>query len=180
MRSKLDELRPDWLKDLTREQLERLMALHAWGLLGIDGLYFLGIEKRHGTEEATEVDTEVWEAYGRMEPERLKAALDIEGDGLEDIATALRASSWLFYIPDSEFKVLDEGNRMTLTVKDCRIQRKRLKKDLGEFPCKPVGVAYLENFVKAFDERIKVRCGFCPPDEHPEKEWCQWEFVLGD
>jgi len=56
MRSKLDELRPEWMKELSREQLERLLVVHAWGLIGIDGLFYLGIEKRQGTEEATEVD----------------------------------------------------------------------------------------------------------------------------
>ena len=180
MRSKIDELRPGWMKDLSRDQLERLLVVHAWGLIGIDGLYYLGIEKRHGTDEATEVDIEVWDTYGRMEPDRLRAALEIEGDGLEDVAFALKASSWLFYIPDFEFVVSEDGKRMVLTVKDCRIQAKRLKKGLKEFPCKPVGQAYLENFVRAFNEKIKVKCRCCPPDQHSEDEWCVWVFLLED
>jgi hypothetical protein len=180
MRSKLDELRPEWLKGLSRDQLERLLVLHAWGIIGMDGLYFLGIEKRHGTEEATAIDTEAWEVYGRLEPERLKAALDIEGDGLEDIAKALRASSWLFYMYGYDIDILDDGKRMVLTVQDCRIQKKRLKKGLPEFPCRPVGEAYLGNFARAFDPKVTVRCRFCPPGEHPEDGWCSWEFSISD
>jgi hypothetical protein len=178
MFQKLQELQPDWANTLPRAYIERILTLHAWGVLSVDGLYFLEIEKRYGTPKAVEIDTAVWKAYGRMEGERIKAAMLIESDKLNDVARALRTSSWLFYVPDFKFNIADDGKSMTLTVKDCRIQRKRKDKGLDEFPCKPVGFAYLEEFVKVFNDRISIGCRHCPPDEHPGESWCEWTFEV--
>jgi hypothetical protein len=127
---------------------------------------------------AVEIDTHVWKVYGRMEADRIRAAMSMETNTLNDIAQALRVSSWLFYVPDSDFDIADDGLSMILTVRDCRIQKKRKAKGLDEFPCKPVGLAYLQEFAKVFDERISIGCRHCPPDEHPDDSWCVWEFRL--
>ncbi len=69
-----------------------------------------------------------------------------------------------------------EKKRALFRNPNCRVQKTRTKKGLKEFPCKNVRWEYLKNFAKEFNENIEVECNVCPPDEHQENLWCQWEF----
>ena len=62
----------------------------------------------------------------------------------------------------------------------CRVQNTRLKKGLSEFGCKPVRFGFLKAFANEINPAIKVSCSMCPPDEHPEDLWCEWEFRLSE
>lgn len=61
---------------------------------------------------------------------------------------------------------------------DCRVQAARKRKNLPDFPCRPVGLVEYANFARAVDPRIRTRCIACPPDDHPEEYFCAWEFWL--
>ncbi len=151
--------------------------LQVRNLWRIDGLYFLEIEKKYGTEAATEIDTRVWETMGKIEAKTLQKLFEI-GDN-PDIATMmnlLRKTSWAL---DQPFKAIDVSERRAvLSIDKCRTQETRISKGLCEFACKTVRFSYLKAFAGALNPRATVNCLICPPDKHPEDTWCKWEFIL--
>lgn len=166
------------LSDMPREDLVNLLFLHLRNLYAVDGLYFLGIEERHGTQEATEIDAAVWKAMGRIEARRLKKRLGIQGTDIESLMKAIRLTSWALDIEDKEIEV--DGNRGVIRNRNCRVQTTRARKGLKEFPCKNVRFGFMKSFAEEFNPEIEAKCIVCPPDERPEGLWCEWEFLLED
>ena len=167
----------EMLTAIPMEKLLDFFFLQIRNLWRVDGLYFLGIEAKFGTEAATEIDAGVWEIMAKIEAKSLKRMFNV-GDN-PDVATImdlLRRSSWAL---DQPFKTVEvSGNRAVLTINRCRTQEARLKKGLSEFPCKRVRFGYLRNFAKTLNPNVEVNCLVCPPDKHPPDLWCRWEFVL--
>jgi hypothetical protein len=52
---------------MDREKLYEYIFMQIKNIWRVDGLYFLGIEKRHDMDEATEVDAECWRYMGKTE-----------------------------------------------------------------------------------------------------------------
>ena len=143
----------------------------------VDGLYFLGIEKKFGTEAATEIDAGVWETMAGIEAKSLQKMLNVgEKPDVATIIDLLRRSSWAL---DQSFKtIMVDGERAILGIDRCRTQETRLSKGLHEFPCKIVRYGYLEKFAKTLNPKVRVHCLACPPDKHPKDSWCKWEFTI--
>ena len=160
------------LMEMPKDKLVDLMFMHIRNLWAVDGLYFLGIEERFGTQGATEIDTKVWDIMGKIEARRLKETLGIEDNDIPAMIDALSSSSWALDLEDREIEL--EGDRAVIRNTNCRTQKTRLKKGLKEFPCRAVRWGYLKTFAREFDEDIVVECNVCPPGEHPEDLWCEW------
>jgi len=165
---------------LTKMPMEKLLDfffLQIRNLWRVDGLYFLGIEKKFGTEAATEIDAGVWETMAQIEAKSLQKMFRIgENPDIPTIIELLRKSSWAL---DQPFKTVEiSDKRATLSVDRCRTQEARLGKDLGEFPCKKVRFGYLKNFAKTLNPKVEVNCIICPPGKHPKDIWCKWGFTL--
>ena len=150
--------------------------MHLRSTWAVDGLYYLGIEEKFGTDAATEIDRKVWEVIGKIEARRLKEFFNFSGDDIPSMIKALRYSSWALDLEDKEI-VVQNDKAIVRNVK-CRVQNTRLKKGLKEFGCKPVRFGFLKSFAKEFNPEIIVTCNVCPPDEHPEELWCEWEFKM--
>lgn len=159
------------------ERLLDLFFLQIRNLWRVDGLYFLGIEKKFGTEAATEIDAGVWVVMAKIEAKSLQKMFQVgENAEIPAIIGLLRKSSWAL---DQPFKTIElSEKRAVLSIDRCRTQERRLSKGLGEFPCKKARLGYLRKFVQTLNPDIKVNCVFCPPDEHPLDAWCKWEFKL--
>ena len=142
----------------------------------VDGLYYLGIEEKWGTEAATEIDRKVWEVMGKIEARKLKKLFNITGTDISSMIKALRFSGWSLDLEDKEF-VFEEDKAIMRNVK-CRVQNTRISKGLVEFGCKPVRWGFLKSFAKEFNPDIEVNCNVCPPDKHPDNLWCEWEFKI--
>jgi len=151
--------------------------LHIRNLWRIDGLYFLEIENKFGTEAATEIDAGVWTTMAGIEAKSLQRMFNVaENPDVATIMGLLRRSSWAL---DQPFKTITvSSKRAVLDIGRCRTQETRLSKGLGEFPCKKVRCGYLEKFAKTLNPKIKVNCLVCPPDKHPKDLWCKWEFTI--
>jgi hypothetical protein len=165
---------------LAKMPLEKLLDyffLQIRNLWRVDGLYFLGIEKKFGTEAATEIDAGVWESMAVIEAKSLQRMFKVEENpNITTIIELLRKSSWAL---DQPFKNIEIGDkRATLSIDRCRTQETRLSKSLSEFPCKRVRFGYLKNFAKTLNPKVEVNCLACPPDKHPKDLWCKWEFIL--
>jgi len=165
------------LSSIPIERLVDYLFLQARNLWRVDGLYFLGIEKKFGTEAATEIDAGVWEAMAGIEAKSLQKMFKVgENPDVAKILELLQKSSWAL---DQPFKTTEISNEhAVLSVGRCRTQETRLSKGLGEFPCKKVRFGYLRNFVKTLNPKVEVKCQVCPPDKHPKDSWCKWEFTL--
>jgi len=166
---------------LSKMPLEKLLDSFFFQIRNVwrvDGLYFLGIEKRFGTETATEIDAEVWSAMAAIEAKALQRLYKIEENpDLETIVDLLKRSSWAMDQPFKTSKT--NGSQATLSIDRCRTQEARLNKGLGEFPCKKVRLGYLATFARALNPQVEVNCLVCPPDKHPRELWCKWEFRTG-
>ena len=165
------------LKEIGMDRIPDLVYMHLRDLWAVDGLYYLGIEKRFGTEAATEIDAEVWKVMGKIEARRLKKFLGL-GDDLDSMIKGLKYSGWAMDLEDKEWSKKDDS--VLLRITDCRIQNTRLKKGLEVFPCKKVRWGFLKSFAKEFNEDIEVKCHKCPPDRIDDGKWCKWEFRMRD
>jgi len=166
----------NFLMNMSKEKLIDLLSLQIRNIWSEDGFYFLGIEQRFGTEAAIEIDREVWAVMGKIEARRLKETLGITDNNIQALFKVLKHTSWWLSLDDKEFIL--EDNRLVIRNTNCPVQQIRIKKGLGEFGCKPVRWGFLRNFVKEFNSDIEVYCLVCPPDEHPEDLYCEWEFKL--
>jgi len=167
----------EMLAKMPTEKLLDYFFLQIRNLWRVDGLYFLGIEKRFGTGAATEIDAEVWAAMAAIEAKSLQKMFKIsENSSIPTIIELLRKSSWALDQPFKTVEVSDK--RATLSMDRCRTQEARLNKSLSEFPCKRVRFGYLKNFAKTLNPKVEVNCLVCPPDKHPKEQWCKWEFTL--
>jgi hypothetical protein len=167
----------EMLKGIQKEKMWDYFFLQIRNLWRIDGLYFLGIEKKFGTEAAADIDSGVWEAMGEIEARSLQKMFNV--DEKADVATImdlLRKSSWAL---DQPFKTIEiNSRRAILEIDRCRTQETRLNKGLTEFPCKKVRFGYLKAFARTLNPDVKVDCLVCPPDKHPKDSWCRWQFTL--
>jgi len=167
----------EMLAEMSPEKMLDFFFLQVRNLWRVDGLYFLGIEQRFGTEAATAIDAGVWETMAKIEAKSLRRMFGIgENADISTIMNLLRKSSWAL---DQPFKTVEVGSKKAvLSVDRCRTQETRLRKGLSEFPCKKVRFGYLKNFAKTLNSTVEVNCLFCPPDRHPPNLWCKWEFIL--
>lgn len=164
----------DWkiLKELGEENLARYFFTHIRNLWRVDGLYFLGIEKRFGVEIATEIDCETWKIMGIIEAKELKTVISPQA-GLESLRKALLLTSWSLDHVDKEAVI--EGDTLTYTVYNCRTQLTRKGKGLGIFPCKKVRETYMINFIETFNPEFELLEGKAPPERKEEDIWwCKW------
>ncbi|WXG41417.1 MAG: DUF6125 family protein [Candidatus Freyarchaeum deiterrae] len=166
----------NWLQSLSKQKLVDLLSLQVGNIWRVDGFYFLGIEENFGTDAATNIDRNCWNTLAKLEARDLKELLGLKNNDLESFTTMLRATSWALYQEEKEWE--SKSDRVVFRVTSCRTQKARIRKGVGEFPCKEVRWTYLKEFAKAFNPKMEANCVVCPPDEHDENLWCEWEFVL--
>jgi len=164
------------IEDIPNDKLADFIFMHLRDMWAVDGLYYLGIEEDFGTEAATEIDRKVWEVMGKIEARKLKKLLEIDGDDVASMIWTLQHSGWALDLEDKE--IIVENDKTILRNVKCRVQNTRLKEGLSEFGCKPVRFGFLRAFAKEFNPDIEVKCNVCPPDEHPDDLWCEWEFKM--
>lgn len=164
------------IEDIPKDKLADFIFMHLRDMWAVDGLYYLGIEEDFGTEAATEIDRKVWEVMGKIEARKLKKLLEIDGDDVASMIRTLQHSGWALDLEDKE--IIVENDKAILRNVKCRVQNTRLKEGLSEFGCKPVRFGFLRAFAKEFNPDIEVKCNVCPPDEHPDDLWCEWEFKM--
>lgn len=161
------------------EKILDLFFLHIRNLWRVDGLYFLGIEEKFGTDAATEIDANCWKILAKIEAKDLKRTLGIEKvEDAETLLYLLRNTSWALYQTKKGVEIDDSKKIGTFRVISCRVQEARQRKGLPIFPCKKVRFGYLKSFAEELNPNFEVICKSCPPDPKPPDYWCEWEFKL--
>jgi len=163
------------LSHLSKEKIPEYIFMQLQNLWAADGLYFLGIEERYGTEVATQIDANVWAIMGKIEARKLKEFLGITETDISSMMKALQYTTWALDLEDKEI-IIKKDHALIRNIR-CRVQNTRKSKGLKEFGCKPVRFGFLKAFAKEFNPDIVVKCNICPPDVHPDNLWCQWEFT---
>jgi len=166
----------EMLKKTPKETLLNLFFMHIRNIWRVDGLYFLGIEEKFGTEAATQIDANCWRVLGKLEARELKNLLGVEKNDIPALMHALKNTSWSLYQEEKQIEV--SASKGVYRVLKCRTQETRLSKSLGVFPCKNVRFSYLKSFAEEFNPNIKVNCQVCPPEKRPSGIWCEWIFSL--
>lgn len=165
------------LADLSKEDLWALLADTAKNWLAHDGFWFLAAEKKFNIETAIELDQQAWHGFAVVEAKRILKRLNMPPGG--GIPSLVKAFDYRMYAFINQYQVNEIGpNRCVFKMKSCHVQEARQRKGFPAFPCKPVGLVEFSQFASTIDPRIQTRCISCPPDKHPEGEWCVWEFVI--
>ncbi|MCL5964133.1 MAG: DUF6125 family protein [Candidatus Thermoplasmatota archaeon] len=164
------------LDKLTEGELKKLLLETVRSLWSVDGLYFLGIEKRFGTEKATDIDAEVWSIMGVIEAKRLKKFFNITGNGIKDLYRALSHSSWYLYMDEKDMNIVD-NRYVEIKNYSCTIQKTRIKKGLNVFPCERVREGFLRSFAKEINSDFTVKVVACPPSGYSDDLWCSWQIM---
>lgn len=164
------------LKNLSREDLLKLIQVYAKNWLAHDGCWFLASEEKFGIETAMELDTKSWERFAAAEARRIMKAFEIPPNGgLKALEKALQFRLYAA-INRQEIEWVND-TKMIFRMLECRVQKTRRQKNLPDFPCKPVGMVEFSQFAKTVDLRIQTRCIGCPPD--PVRDfYCGWEFRI--
>ena len=164
-------------KDLSKEELLNLLVDAGKNWLAHDGLWFQAVENKFDLETAIELDGKAWEKFTQIEAKRIMKRLNIEpGGGIPALIQALKFRFYAFINVQEVIEVTEK--RCVFQMVNCRVQEARKRKNLPDFPCKPVGIIEYTYFAKTIDQRIKTRCIACPPDPHPEDFYCRWEFTV--
>jgi hypothetical protein len=165
------------IDNLPKEQLLKVIDTYAKAWQAMDGAYFLALEKKYGMEKAIEMDKEAWKIFSPIEARRIMKEFDIPPDsGLKSLEQALQYRVYA-RLNKQSFEWTDK-NTLHFTMNECRVQVARNRKGLPDFPCKQVGEIEYSYFATTVDPRIKTRCIFCPPEEHPDDAYCRWEFTI--
>ena len=164
-------------EDLSREDLIKIIEMHAKSWLAHDGCWFLAAEEKYGMNVAIELDTRSWERFTVAEARRIMKAFAIEPDGgLDALAEALKYRLYATVNVQEMERVSEDTLIFTMT--ECRVQTARRRKKLDDFPCKSVGIVEYSGFAATIDPRIKTECMHCPPDERNDSFSCRWKFTL--
>lgn len=164
------------LSSFSREQLIELIDIYSKNWLAMDGVWFQSVEQKLGMDEAMFHDAEAWRRFTVIEAKRIKDFLGLpDNSGLEGLAKALKLR---FYANINNDVIEIEGNTLTYTSVDCRVQRARERKGMPFHPCKSVGIIEYSGFAKVIDERFTCECVSCYPDITDAACCCKWRFTL--
>ncbi|RLG92096.1 MAG: hypothetical protein DRO36_02490 [Candidatus Hecatellales archaeon] len=163
-------------KKLSKEEILKVFRLFNKNWMTVDSLWFSTVEDMFGVEAAKKVNLKVSEAMAPRMAKRTMETFGLKGDKIQDLAKALKFIVWAS-IQKIEFEEFSKDS-FIMRVVDCIPQKTRIKNGKEEFPCKPMGLAFLTNFAKTVNPKFKVECLRCPPDPHPENVWCEWKFYV--
>jgi hypothetical protein len=165
------------LKELSRDELLKIVEVHAKNWLAHDGCWFLAIEEKFGMDTAIELDAKSWERFTKAEARRIMEVFEIAKDGgLDALERALAYRLYAFVNVQSMERTAPD--QLVFTMHECRVQQARRRKKLDDFPCKPVGTVEYSGFAATIDPRIRTSCIHCPPDQQRPDLFCQWEFSI--
>ena len=168
----------EYLKSLSRDELLKIIDVHAKNWLAHDGCWFLAAEEKYGLVSAIELDTRACGLFSEAEARRIMRAFEIpEGGGLDALEKALRYRLYCTVNPQSVER--PNGGTLIFKMRECRVHAARRRKGLADFPCKSVGIVEYNSFAETIDPRIRTRCLQCPPDRVEGSGFvCGWEFTI--
>jgi hypothetical protein len=166
----------EFIQNMSRENLLKLVEVHAKNWLAHDGCWFLAAEENFDMQTAMDLDAKSWYQFAYTEAKRIMRVFTIPEDG--GLVSLEKAFQYRLYAAINEQKIeYPDKNTLMFTMLRCRVQETRRRKGLPDFPCKSVGIVEFSRFAEAVDPRIHTKCIQCPPDR-TRNEYCKWEFQV--
>lgn len=167
---------PAFLEEMPRDKLLALIDAMSVNWLAGDGIWFQAVEEKEGIDTAKRCNDTCWTRFSPLEACTLKKLLGIPAKGgIEGLEQAL---DYRLYARINPQTIVRNGDSLTLTVVECRVQHARTTKGLEAYPCRSAGLVEYTTFARTIDPRIGTRCICCPPESTPEGQACSWEFTL--
>lgn len=163
------------LSKFSKDELLDFIDLVQKNFWNLQNNWMAYINKEYGEESAVKGDSHCFGANAKVQMYRLRKMFDLKDD-LQSLMDAMVLST-IWVNSDYEIWKMDE-NRFRIKVTNCYQQVRRVEDGEGELACKPAAIAICEAAAGVINPKVAVKCLFCPPDEHPEEAWCEWEFVL--
>jgi len=171
----LSKVQTEKLSKLSKEELLEVIDMYQKNWWNLQNNYILYINNEYGEDAAVKADAHCFPANAKVQMYRWKKMLGLKDD-LQSLMDAM-ALSTIWANADYEISKVDES-RFRIKVTTCHQQVRRLEDGLGEIPCKPAGLAICETAARTINPEVGVTCLTCPPDEHSEDRWCEWEFEI--
>lgn len=164
------------LSQFSKDELIELIEIYSKNWLAMDGVWFQSVERKLGMDEAMYHDAEAWKRFTVIEAKRIKEFLKLpDNPGVEGLEKALKLR---FYANINEDGIEIDGNTLTYTSVNCRVQRARERKGMPFHPCKSVGIIEYTEFAKTIDNRFTCECVSCYPDITDNECCCKWKVTL--
>jgi hypothetical protein len=171
----LNRAQEERLSKFSKAQLIDFIDMLQKNWWNLQNNWILHINTEYGEEAAVKADGRCFSANAKVQMHRLKKMLGLKDD-LQSLIDAMVLST-IWANGDYDLSRIDERT-FRIKVTNCYQQVRRLEDGLGEFGCKPAGVAICEAAVKVIHPEASFKCLVCPPDQHPKDVWCEWEFRL--
>lgn len=167
---------PESLISMSREKKFALMDMIAKNWIAQDGVFFQAVEKRFGMNDAKRCNDSAWGRFSPIEAHSVKKLLGLpEHPGLPGLE---RAFNFRMYGRLNKQSFDHDGDALIFKMSGCRVQDARKRKNMDDYPCKSGGLVEHERFARGIDDRIRMECVCCPPDEHPDEYYCAWKFYI--
>ncbi|MHC4687287.1 MAG: DUF6125 family protein [Planctomycetota bacterium] len=171
----LSKAQTEKLSKLSKKELLEFIDMLQKNWWNLQNNYILYINTEYGEEAAVRADAHCFSANVKVQMYRLKKMLGLKDD-LQSLMDAM-ALSTIWANADYDILKIDK-KKFGIKVTNCHQQVRRLEDGLGEIACKPAGIAICETAARIINPAVNVTCLVCPPDEHPENVWCEWEFEI--
>jgi len=163
------------LSKLSKNELLDFIDLLQKNWWTLQNNYILYINNKYGEDAAVEADGHVFSASAKAQMHRLRKMFGLKDD-VQSLMDAMILST-IWANGDYDVSRVDE-HKFRLKVTKCHQQLRRLEEGLGELPCKAAGLAICDVASAVINTAFKTECLVCPPDEHSDDVWCEWEFQL--
>lgn len=163
------------LSKLSKAELLDYIDMFQKNWWNLQNNYILYINNEYGEEAAVKADANCFTANARVQMYRLRKMFGLKDD-LPSLMDAIVLSTIWANCDYDLTKVDNEKFRIKVT--KCYQQVRRLEDGLGELACKPAGMAICEAAAEVINPNANVKCLVCPPDEHSQDVWCEWEYEI--
>jgi len=171
----LNKWQMEKLSKCSKDELLEFIDMFQKNWWNLQNNYILYLNNNFGEEAAVKADGHCFSANARVQVYRLSKMFGLKDD-LQSVMDAMILST-IWANGDYDIWKTDEKS-FRIKVTNCYQQVRRLEDGMGEFACKPAGFAIAETAGKVINPALDVKCIVCPPDDHPDDVWCEWEFTL--
>ncbi|MHC4104801.1 MAG: DUF6125 family protein [Planctomycetota bacterium] len=171
----LSKTQTEKLSKLSKNELLEFIDMLQKNWWNLQNNYILYINNEYGEEAAVKADAHCFTANAKVQMYRLRKMFGLKDD-LQSLIDAM-ALSTIWANADYDILRIDTG-KFRIKVTNGHQQVRRLEDGLAELACKPAGIAICEAAAGVINPAANVTCLVCPPDEHPENVWCEWEFEI--
>lgn len=108
------------LEKMERSELIQLIEIYSKNWLAMDGVWFQSVERKFGMAEAMEHDCNIWEAFTKIEAQKIKEFLKLSPrPGIDGLKRALQLR---LYANINEDEIIVDGNTLIYRTLDCRMR----------------------------------------------------------